>query len=873
MALQVNIEKLNANNYGNWCADVKYILIDKNAWSIVNGSETLPLLKDDNVIEVKDFQARARAASAIIYLNIEAEYRRIIEDIDNPKTAWEKLKSHFFPDNRARHMQLFSEVLACRINEGESVDMFAARLKRINSQLAAMNVPMKDDYLSFQLLRYLPPQFDSMVQSILRWEDKKFMFKDILNELVAEESRLKLRDEDKSRDHLTEAAHVTKTRKPRKKVCYRCGKPGHFKRQCRNKLPGNLETLTNSRSFSPDVFRPQRNPGSRSANRSPSPSLRFKSRVKDEAQVSYLIQSNQSKTRPEHNAWIFDTGATHHFCNDLDLYVKFEPLYDKEMAVAVNGVTFPIEGTGIVDLKLEGKIVRFGNVLYSPKLRRNLISGTRLDSKGTTFRGGEGKLKVYKNDETLFRATLKNGVYYVYPEEQKIHKRKVRFQVAVVQGDDLKVWHRRMAHVSPHLIEQTYRNNSVRGLPLVKNRDFHCETCKLNKHRRVSFKFTGHIRSKHPLELLHTDVWGPTAVAGRGGERYFLSIIDDFSRKIWVYPMRGKSEVFAIFKKHIQRAELFIGKKVKAVRSDNGGEFSNENFRCFFEEKGINHEFTNAYTPEQNGVAERMNRTIADGARSVLNETKISLKFWPEAILYFAYTFNRVCHKNQKKTPFELYGGHKPSVRHLKPFGSTAYVGVPRQMRKNKFHPKAKKGVLVGYALATKGYRIWLPDENKVIETINVSFNEDVTNLEKHNGRELGPSYELGERNLDPFGENRERPNERPPPSPKHLDYSSENDKKVELRKAEWFRGIKTKRAAAGGGTEVYYYEDGKNQRLKSLKDVSQYCLKNNIEFEPELFNFQGSDNYEGIVRDQTRSSRYNSDSENEDSENNSTDI
>lgn len=82
-----------------------------------------------------------------------------------------------------------------------------------------------------------------------------------------------------------------------------------------------------------------------------------------------------------------------------------------------------------------------------------------------------------------------------------------------------------------------------------------------------------------------------------------------------------------------------------------------------------------------------------------------------------------------------------------------------------------------------------------------------------------------------------------------------------------------TKRAAAGGGTEVYYYEDGKNQRLKSLKDASQYCLKNNIEFEPELFNYQGSDNYEGIVRDQTRSSRYNSDSENEDSENNSTDI
>lgn len=238
---------------------------------------------------------------------------------------------------------------------------------------------------------------------------------------------------------------------------------------------------------------------------------------------------------------------------------------------------------------------------------------------------------------------------------------------------------------------------------------------------------------------------------------------------------------------------------------------------------------------------------------------------------------------SQKETPFELYGGRKPSVRHLKPFGSIAYVGIPRQLRKNKFYPKAKKGVLVGYALATKGYRIWLPDENKVIETINVSFNEDATSYEKgredststeeRNGEELGPIYELGRRNLDPFGGNQEGLTESTSPSPRHSDHSSDEDEE-ELRKGVWFREIKTRRVAAGGETEVYYYENEKKQKLRSLNDIEKFCLKKKIKFEPELFNFEESNKYEGIVQGQTESSRSNLNSEDEGTylENNSTD-
>ncbi|GFU18387.1 retrovirus-related Pol polyprotein from transposon TNT 1-94 [Trichonephila clavipes] len=136
-------------------------------------------------------------------------------------------------------------------------------------------------------------------------------------------------------------------------------------------------------------------------------------------------------------------------------------------------------------------------------------------------------------------------------------------------------------------------------------------------------------------------------------------------------------------------------------------------------------ERTNTYSPEMNGVSEHFNYTALDAIRAMLRSSCLSNKFWSEALLCFTYTRNRICHKNQTKTPFELYCGKKPSVKHLKTFGSKAYVGVPKQLR-NKLNMKAKKGIMVGYAMQTKGYRVWIPEEEKVIETCNVSFNESV---------------------------------------------------------------------------------------------------------------------------------------------------
>ncbi|GFV63782.1 retrovirus-related Pol polyprotein from transposon TNT 1-94 [Trichonephila clavipes] len=200
----------------------------------------------------------------------------------------------------------------------------------------------------------------------------------------------------------------------------------------------------------------------------------------------------------------------------------------------------------------------------------------------------------------------------------------------------------------------------------------------------------GAVRSKRPLELLHMDLCGPMPTESQGGNKYFLSIIDDYSRKVNVFPIRNKSDVFHTFIRFQKRAERFLSKKVIAVRTDGGLEFCNKDMDNFLTELGIKHEVTNSYTPEMNGVAERFNLTALDGIKTLLKSSEVPHKFWGEALLCFTYAWNRICHKDSNKTPFEKYSGRKPSVLHLKPFGCLAYA-----------------------------------DENKLVETINVRFDEN----------------------------------------------------------------------------------------------------------------------------------------------------
>ena len=229
-------------------------------------------------------------------------------------------------------------------------------------------------------------------------------------------------------------------------------------------------------------------------------------------------------------------------------------------------------------------------------------------------------------------------------------------------------------------------------------------------------------------------------VDSMGGSRYMLTFIDDFSRYCTVYLIKSKDEVLTKFKEYVtlvenqtgHKVKTFVtvvnnktGLKVKILRSDNGGEYTSKAFASFCAAKGIIDQFINPYSPEQNGIAERLNRTIVKSARSMLLHASLPQQFWAEAVNTAVYLHNRsptVALKD--KTPYECWYSSKPNVSNLRVFGCLSFVHTPDGKRQ-KFDPKASKAIFVGYPQDTKGYKLYDLSSKRFVRSQNVIFYEN----------------------------------------------------------------------------------------------------------------------------------------------------
>ena len=231
-------------------------------------------------------------------------------------------------------------------------------------------------------------------------------------------------------------------------------------------------------------------------------------------------------------------------------------------------------------------------------------------------------------------------------------------------------------------------------------------------------------RATEVLATVHSDVCGPIHVESLGKSRYFVTFIDDSSRYTCVYFMKHKSEVLEKFKEFVTLTTNQTGNKVKKLRSDNGGEYWSEEFVAYLKERGILHHTTTPMNPEQNGEAERMNRTIIEAARSMLHHAKLSTSFWAEAVNTAVFLRNRSpTVALSKKTPFESWFNAKPNLSNLKVFGCIANVHIADKNRR-KFDPKSKHAIFMGYPDGTKGYKLYDLETKRFIRSRDVIFSE-----------------------------------------------------------------------------------------------------------------------------------------------------
>jgi Reverse transcriptase (RNA-dependent DNA polymerase)/Integrase core domain len=251
-----------------------------------------------------------------------------------------------------------------------------------------------------------------------------------------------------------------------------------------------------------------------------------------------------------------------------------------------------------------------------------------------------------------------------------------------------------------------------------------CDACLKSKAHQLPYPSQAQTRAEHPVELIHTDVCGPFP-SNREGFRYFISFIDDCTRLATVYFMKKKSEAIDMFLHYQAWAEKQTGNKIKALRSDGGGEYDSGQFKRVLQQQGILRQVSAPYSQQQNGVSERWNRTVVESARTMLTQARLTTAdYWTDAISTATHVRNRMPTSTlTDQTPFQAFYGSKPSIDYLRVFGCIAYSLTPK-VKREKLDQTAQRCLMLGYAADYKAYQLLNLATNKIIVSRNVRFVE-----------------------------------------------------------------------------------------------------------------------------------------------------
>ena len=376
--------------------------------------------------------------------------------------------------------------------------------------------------------------------------------------------------------------------------------------------------------------------------------------------------------------------------------------------------------------------MEFNRVLHVPDLRTNLLSILYLTRhKQFIVKIDSHEMRFIRNNTMLFTAQINenNAAFLDVTTDANSESASYISTLPV----DISLWHRRLAHHDYNSVKAMISKKLVTGIDIKSKLapDPICEPCLSGKMNANPFP-SSNTRATKPLELIHTDLHGPFKVRTMSGYRYWITFIDDYTRFRTVIFLKSNDEAFSAFQRYKAYAENHLGAKIQCMRIDKGGEYMSNRFIDFMLNHGITRQYTVRARPQQNGVAERVNRTIEEHITAMLAESRLPPSFLGQAVAAYIHIWNRCSTTSlDSKTPYELWHRKIPNVSHLRVWGCTAYVHIQKDKRTG-IGSHMEKCVFIGYPEGYKGWMFYNPTTKRTVISERAEFDERYFPCLKH---------------------------------------------------------------------------------------------------------------------------------------------
>ena len=706
-----------SSNYESWSQFVEAALMGQDLIGHITGETVRPTASSDAKAN-GEWLRRDRKARAIIMLAVTADIINHVHKDMTAKEMWDKLATQCRRNDSATMASLIEQLVTTRLRDAETVDKHISVMGTIRTQLANMGKPIDDTVSAVLLLLSVPrevPQWEIFVRThtastaTLTWDN-------VSAAMRAEASLQRQREHTlaRSSSDVAVVAYATSTRpgqrqstphRSGRRYCTHCNRKGHV-----------IETCW---ALHPELRK----------QREPTASTEYA------MAVTVGNADDSSDSIPGVGLWHVDSGASSHLTGNRAWFTELHQCVPCTVTVADRG-TLTCTQRGTVVLGTQRGRITVRNALYVPSLAVNLLSVSAIVNTGMRVRFTKKGCSIRTaRDELVVEAVAHNNIYSVRAAAQPS---LAAYSVTAGTSEPLS-WvtiHARMGHLNPRAVQTMLDKGMVLGLTAPSAGSpadiDQCAGCLAGKTHRRPFPVQSSHRATQPLQLVHSDVCGPIQTDSDGKEsakRYIITFIDDYSRFTWISITSDKTGKTALeqFVRYKAWAERYTGFSIKTLRTDGGGEYIHDQFNTYLLTMGIERQVTVARTPQQNGVAERANRTIMEAARAMLHAAGLPLSFWECAVMAAVYLRNRSPTKAlTDATPYEAWRGDKPDLSHLRVFGCRAYMHVDKTKR-SKLQPRSVPVVFVGYAAEAKAWLVYDPVSGKKTHVSrDVTFHESV---------------------------------------------------------------------------------------------------------------------------------------------------